>query len=447
MATFLLAVATPGSAAASSLVFIREGNVWLTSPDGATQYAITDSGDYAQPSQADDGTIAAVQAPGAFVRLDRTGEPIVPPFLAIGSAAESPLFEGPFASRISPDAAHIGYSFVAHLEVYDPGCDCTVIDTRDVVMASRSDAFTDPNTTGFLGRWGAPSWVGNDRLLVSDGVNVGTWAIGGDHSWFQRWFDDRQLMAAISALELARDGSRLVVAHGDEGGPPTRINLYLTNGPPFTPDGPPYDPFDPTRPRPTPPTARCMWERDSAVSGLTWAPDGSAFAFADGAGVWRVPLPPTFADCGELSGGEMVAPAGTQPHWGAADVEPPPGPRPGGGGGGGGGGGMPTAPGPVTLAACVGTTTGLDRTRCVCGLGLAVSACHGSRVPPAVRRAFAAGCAFANRTYGPHAARMRRRSIAAFVKGRRALARAKVGRSFTLECRRGIAASFGAARP
>jgi hypothetical protein len=438
MAAFLLAVTAPGRAPASSLVFIREGNVWLASPDGATQYPITGAGDYSDPSQADDGTITALEAPGQFVRLDRTGGAVVPPFYGIGSAAGSTMFEGPYRPRISPDAAHIAYSFVSHLESYDPDCDCNVVETREHLTVSRADALTDPNVAGYIHDWRSPSWIGNDRLLVSDGSNVGTWVIGWDYSGFQRWFDDHQHVSALATLELSRDGSKLLVAHGDEAGP-TKIILYATNGPAFTADGPPYDEFDPTRPRPTPPVARCEWSRESVVSGLTWAPDGSAFAFGDGAGVWTVPMPATFQSCGELSGGEMVAPGGSQPHWGPADVVQPSGPPPGGG--------TTTVPPPVTLAACLGATAGVDRTMCVCGLGLAPDACQGSRVPRGVRKAFAAGCAFARKAYGRNAGRMRRRAASAFAKGRRAASQPTVGAKFSPACRRGIFATLAAARP
>src|SRR5262249_25558186 len=158
----------------------------------------------------------------------------------------------------------------------------------------------------------------------------------------------------------------------------------------FTPDGPPYDDLDPARLRPNAPVPRCEWRRESVVSGLTWAPDGSAFAFADADGVWTVPLPATFQSCTELSGGNMVAPGGSQPHWRPADGEVPKDPQqpPRGSGGSG--------ESPVTLYTCVNyAADDAERMQCVCSRGLAPDVCGPGRIPPAVRKGFAKGCTLA----------------------------------------------------
>jgi hypothetical protein len=67
-------LALAATASAHSIVYIKDGNVWLTSPDAAKQYQVTCDGGYASPSQADDGTIVALRAK-QFVRMDRSGPP------------------------------------------------------------------------------------------------------------------------------------------------------------------------------------------------------------------------------------------------------------------------------------------------------------------------------------------------------------------------------------
>ena len=56
----LVALLSAGPAIADSMVFIRDGNVWLANPDGSGQYQVTLDGTpdspYSSPSQADDGT-------------------------------------------------------------------------------------------------------------------------------------------------------------------------------------------------------------------------------------------------------------------------------------------------------------------------------------------------------------------------------------------------------
>jgi hypothetical protein len=59
-ALFLIAAAP---AAADSIAYIKDGNVWLSTPDGGRQYQVTSAGGYSYVSQADDGTMIAL-APG-----------------------------------------------------------------------------------------------------------------------------------------------------------------------------------------------------------------------------------------------------------------------------------------------------------------------------------------------------------------------------------------------
>src|SRR5687767_13589573 len=53
----------PAAAHADSIVVVKDGNVWVASPDGSGQRALTRDGTadwpYRSPSQADDGTVAA----------------------------------------------------------------------------------------------------------------------------------------------------------------------------------------------------------------------------------------------------------------------------------------------------------------------------------------------------------------------------------------------------
>lgn len=70
--TVLALALLPGTAAASSIAFIKDDNVWLTSPDGSRQRQVTTDGTdargYYWPSQADDGTILA-KLGDHFVRI------------------------------------------------------------------------------------------------------------------------------------------------------------------------------------------------------------------------------------------------------------------------------------------------------------------------------------------------------------------------------------------
>src|SRR3954449_9171271 len=118
-----LTIAAPASA--DSIVYVKEGNVWLTSPDGAKQVQVTTDGGYESPSQADDGTIVALRAK-QFVRMDRTGHQLNAPVDGMGSPSTNTTgnFFGPYEPRVSPDGKRIAYWFGQYTDYYSYGCNC-----------------------------------------------------------------------------------------------------------------------------------------------------------------------------------------------------------------------------------------------------------------------------------------------------------------------------------
>src|SRR4051812_6843625 len=80
----LAATVTASPAAADSVVYVKDGNLHLVSPDGSKGYQLTFDGGWSSPSQADDGTIGAIHNK-QLVRLDRSGRPRNAPIDTIGS--------------------------------------------------------------------------------------------------------------------------------------------------------------------------------------------------------------------------------------------------------------------------------------------------------------------------------------------------------------------------
>ena len=96
------ALACAGTASADSLVYIKDGNVWLSSPDASRTYQVTFDGGYSSSSQSDNGTIAALRG-GQMVRMNRSGTPLNAPIDGMGSTPSSVgKFYGPYEPRISP---------------------------------------------------------------------------------------------------------------------------------------------------------------------------------------------------------------------------------------------------------------------------------------------------------------------------------------------------------
>ena len=76
LAAGLAALALPAAANADSIVYIDQGNVWSATPDGARKVQLTTGGGWHSPTQADDGTIAAVQGAGPIQVMARDGRPL-----------------------------------------------------------------------------------------------------------------------------------------------------------------------------------------------------------------------------------------------------------------------------------------------------------------------------------------------------------------------------------
>src|SRR5262245_9596371 len=70
---------SPAVAAADSIVYVKDADVWLANPDGSGTYQVTTDGTadhpYRSPSQADDGTIA-VSFGDEILRMRQNGDVI-----------------------------------------------------------------------------------------------------------------------------------------------------------------------------------------------------------------------------------------------------------------------------------------------------------------------------------------------------------------------------------
>ena len=127
-------------------------------PDGTGQRAVTHGERrYEWPSMADDGTILAPDVTGWLHRLTPAGAALGAPLpTAAAVATEDAPAETPTHVRISPDGSRIAYD-----EAIDG--DVTTLWTGRATFPNQS-----------LGQEGlvAPSWIGNDRLLLSRDVSA-----------------------------------------------------------------------------------------------------------------------------------------------------------------------------------------------------------------------------------------------------------------------------------
>jgi hypothetical protein len=307
LAALLLA---PATAHADTIVFQRDGAVWTMRPDGSGQRRVAE-GQYAWPSQADDGTIVAVDAGGTLHRMSASGVPIGAPLPSPATnAGEDDAIEPPSHVRISPDGKRIAYDLQAAggaTTLWTPA-DATGLDFPGQDAGQESLV--------------APSWIGSDRLLLTRDVaafgdtaqQFAVYTPGGGDDSAQPWFSS-SVSDWASGQEgvMSRSGQNLAVLADDapeNEGVPTRVALEL-----FSVDFPGG-------------RAQFSCELQLPVTEAvehtspSFSPDGTRLAWAQEDGIHVIAL-----SSGHCTGPERVlaTPGAWEPYWSrAAETAPAP---------------------------------------------------------------------------------------------------------------------------
>ena len=151
-------LALPAPAAADSILFVRDGNVWISTPDGSTERPLTAGGGYASPSMADDrdDRRAARERVRAAAAGRRRGRRVRSP--AVGG--NWVVARGPYDARVAPDGMRIAYWFVGRRTFclpLEPSCS---VDDTEVAAYAYATRVTDPLELGALRGRRQPSWYG-----------------------------------------------------------------------------------------------------------------------------------------------------------------------------------------------------------------------------------------------------------------------------------------------
>jgi hypothetical protein len=308
-----LAVAVP-TAGADSIVYVDHGNVWTMKGDGTARVQLTDGGQWHSPTQADDGTIAAVQGTGPIVVMAKDGRQLRTIQTPSARSGDGGTFAPrPVALAFSPDGSKIAYSYIAN--------SCPVASTCGTIQRSSfyTDANATPNATP-IERWGNDfsvsdaEWVTNSRVVNFGGagsqVNFDDLDNGVDYS-HQNWFNG---VEDIGDGEISRDGKKLATTYSY--GANQSVAFWAVEG--DVKSG-------------MPPAAKYGCRMDPPAKHYadpSWSPDSSTVAYQNDDGIYEVtftrldPNPtdyPGSLGCAVAADERLVVPGGSEPDWGPAD--------------------------------------------------------------------------------------------------------------------------------
>ena len=308
------------TASADSISYIKDGNVWLSTPDGSRQFQVTDTGGYSSASQADNGTIVALKGQRIH-KLDRLGNVQADITTAVSDGTDdsnqwgTSHFVGPYELDLSPDGSKVSYNF--HWQHWTNfGSSYSYHYLRQGVGVSHVDRTTSWDDLGYQTGWLDGTWYDNDTLAYgykanSGMVDIAVNDVGRQNTGSQNWFkSDAGTLLTMRSPAVSTDKSRIAVvgdsAGGNPFGPGEQLWTVAGNGEaPRQPAGFCNGYFGPDGGKFTSPT---------------FSPDSRSLAWGEGNGIW---VAGGQQECvgGEASrNGRLVIPGGKDPDWSAADV-------------------------------------------------------------------------------------------------------------------------------
>ena len=327
-ALLALAVAAP-VASADSIAYVKNGNVWLSTSDGGRQFQVTTAGGYSDVSQADDGTMIALNGVRLH-RLGREGQLLADFATPVSDTrpAGSRVFFGPFDPAISPDGSKVAYTYYYMTQSQSPTCfppECVIGINEGGTGYTHADHLTGWDEAG-LGKhsgWRNPAWIDNDNLLLSDPTHlpnrdivIDTLSDGDSGNLVKNWTTDQVGgNPGMGAGDITRDKAKMAYVTGEND---STLTLYaIPSFPTSWHDSEPNAGSDPYV------CYRYSGPAGGKYATPTFSPDGSRLAFAEGDGIRVVNVPSFAAGCttdGASPNTQLLIAGGSQPDWGPADV-------------------------------------------------------------------------------------------------------------------------------
>jgi hypothetical protein len=313
----IAALAAASGAEASSIVYVRGGDVWLAKSNGKGQRPITRNGSprnpYRSPSYSDKGVIAAVRGRRDVYFFDRRGRRLRPK-RDISGGPVLPFDPVIVDQALSPNGRWLASTLW--------------MTTRDATPRPGEPTGTDFGTTVWYTRakdgklrqgttdgGQSVTWVTNSRPLVfapyvflaADAYVVNLANPNSPAPWFQdaAVIDPLNDGQPLDDGELTRAQDKLAVVRGPNTAAsslPTMLRVYAVAS------------------LSQRPTERCDLRAapNSRIESPTWSPDGRRLAWSERSGIWVSPIGAGAGGCGAAP--KRLIAGGSQPDWGPAGV-------------------------------------------------------------------------------------------------------------------------------
>jgi hypothetical protein len=315
------------SASASSIVYVKGGDIYRASPGGAQKRVVVraeDSASFSAVTQDDQGRLYAVHEPSRrWLRYSRSGERRGKPFDSAGTglrvhydpARNRPGFTGPLDVQASDGGGLLAdWGILEQLDHVDPFAvppkPKYVVQGFVAARVSRSNRDADLTGKAPTNALAWPSFLRDGTVIAGVFNNLlkgyGIWFFRPGGTEVRFWFGPTNNTLRLAHPEVARRGHFIAVTTDRDNSVSKDDEIIVGHLP-----GPP----------PAVPDRDCIWPNpNGTVSGLTWSPDGRTLAWADSVGVWtaRFTVPAQTGQACIVSGKHLLARTATSPDWGPA---------------------------------------------------------------------------------------------------------------------------------